>query len=293
MDFQKRYESYLAIVEKLINEINECFSAAQQKLGDAMKYSVSSGGKRLRPVIFLSALDAFGSKDERFYPLAAAIECIHTYSLVHDDLPAMDNDDMRRGKPSTHKAFGEDYAVITGDALLNFAFETCFKVVSDCGGSENVVKACSYIAERAGYLGMIGGQAYDIDEENKQNSEEYLLKVDKLKTAELFKAAIVSAGLLCGRYTPALEEFAEKLGVIFQFADDLLDVSGEENLVGKTLGKDEKYGKVTAISVYGKEKTKELIDVLKERCLELAEQAGLSSDGFYPELIKKLAARTY
>ena len=293
MDFDKRYDHYRAIAENSILTACGRFSHVEETLAKACIYSLTAGGKRLRPVLFLSVLDAFGCLDEKYYPLAAALEFIHTSSLVHDDLPALDNDDMRRGMPSAHKKFGEAFAVISGDALLNAAYELCFNLLCD-DGSVGVRRACRYISVAAGAGGMLGGQGYDLDEEKKTDSEEYLLKTDLLKTSALIRAAIVSAGLIADKNIDETEVFGDKLGLMFQFVDDLLDATGDSFVVGKTLGKDSEEGKITAVSVYGIDGLSEKITVLKNECLEYIDAVfDIDNRPFFKELVERLARRSF
>ena len=267
MDFKKQLSEYQNLINAYIEEKFAKFEA-NEKLLSAMKYSLSAGGKRIRPVLLMAFSDAFGVDRNKALPFAFAIECIHTYSLIHDDLPAMDNDDMRRGRPSNHKVFGEDFAILAGDALLNLAYETCFSVCE----SEREVSAAKYLAECAGFSGMISGQAYDIEWQFSTADEKKLLEIDRLKTGKLLKAPIIMAGLIAGKDIKDLEVLGDKLGIIFQFSDDLLDVIGDNEKMGKTLGKDEKEGKVTAVTVYGVEGVKNKIKMLELECLEIAEK---------------------
>ena len=267
MDFKQKLSEYQNLINAYIEERFAKFKA-NEKLLSAMKYSLSAGGKRIRPVLLLSFADAFGVDVGKALPFAFSLECIHTYSLIHDDLPAMDNDDMRRGRPSNHKVFGEDFAILAGDALLNLAYETCLAACK----SEREVSATKYLAECAGFSGMISGQAYDIEWQFSTADEDKLLEIDRLKTGKLLKAPIIMAGLLAGAKTDDLEALGDKLGLIFQFSDDLLDVIGDDEKMGKTLGKDQKEGKVTAVTVYGIEGVKSKIEQLERECLEIADK---------------------
>ena len=285
MDFEKQLSEYQNLINSYIEDKFAKFDG-NKKLLSAMKYSLSAGGKRIRPVLLLAFCDAFGVDMAKALPFAFALECIHTSSLIHDDLPAMDNDDMRRGRPSNHKVFGEDFALIAGDALLNLAYETC---LSACVGSHEV-SAAKYLAECAGYSGMLGGQAYDMEWQFSDADESKLLEIDRLKTGKLLKAPIVMAGLLAGEDTTYLDALGSKLGVIFQFSDDLLDVVGDNEKMGKTLGKDEKEGKITAVTVYGIEGVRERIEKLKLECLEIADR--YENFDFIKSLIIYVSERT-
>lgn len=256
MDYQTQYKRYQDIFEKyLLETINGLTS--HEKLVDAMKYSLLAGGKRVRPVLMLATTEMLGGSIEKALPFALAVECIHTYSLIHDDLPAMDNDDLRRGKPTNHKVFGEDFAILAGDALQGLAFEICLKNCKD----ERDIKATYCLAECAGFSGMICGQAHDIDP-ILGGGEEQLLQTEINKTSKLIIAPLKMAGILFGGDCNALQGFGEKLGLIYQFVDDLLDAVGDASLVGKAVGKDAEQNKVNAIKVYGIDGTRKQIEKL-------------------------------
>ncbi|HBK02625.1 MAG TPA: farnesyl-diphosphate synthase, partial [Clostridiales bacterium] len=248
--------------------------------------SLNAGGKRVRFVLALAAAEVYGVAEEDIKPFALAVELIHTYSLIHDDLPALDNDDMRRGKPSNHKVFGEDFAVIAGDGLLNLAYEV---LLSACD-TPLKVRAAAKIAELAGYRGMVGGQAYDLSSDGK-TGEEYLYKIQTGKTCALISAPLVAAEILADKSGQDMLEVGKNLGLIFQFGDDLLDVFGTEEAVGKTLGKDKDENKLTAVKVYGAEKTKEIMRELYEKTVEKLEKIGNAE--FLKSFAESLLTRTF
>lgn len=259
-DFNEQYDLYKKIVEETIEyyitKIN-----CQQKLKEAMAYSLRAGGKRLRPVMFFATLDMLGIDYKNYAAFAFALESIHTYSLIHDDLPAMDNDDYRRGKPSNHKVFGEGIAILAGDALLNYAIEVLFDNIID----KNTFFAAKELVNFAGHSGMINGQAYDLSSENLKISDEdkksLLDTIDENKTGKLLTAPLTMASLIAGgKYYDELKRIGQLTGKLFQYSDDLLDVIGSFDNMGKTLGKDENANKLTAISVYGKDGTKNIIN---------------------------------
>ena len=286
MNFSERYSYY----QNLINDYIESQFAefhGNEKLLSSMKYSLSIGGKRVRPVIFLAVCDAFGVDLEYAMPLAFSLECVHTSSLIHDDLPSLDNDDMRRGKPSNHKVYGEDFAIIAGDALLNLAYEFCLSRVS----SEKFSKVLSVLATASGYSGMLGGQAYDLENQFSLPNESTLLLIDSLKTAKLIKAPFVMAGVLADKPLYTLETLGEKVGLLFQFSDDLLDVVGDSEKLGKTVGKDEREGKVTAVTVFGTDAVRKKIDELKLECVGLCDT--FDDFDFIKNLIVALAERSF
>lgn len=285
MDYSAEYAALKSKADEYISSFADALDG-QNKLVAAMKYSLNAGGKRVRFVLALAAAKVYGVGEEDIMPFALAVELIHTYSLIHDDLPALDNDDMRRGKPSNHKVFGEDFAVIAGDGLLNLAYEV---LLSACD-TPFKVRAAAKTAELAGYRGMVGGQAYDLDSSGR-TGEEYLYKIQLGKTCALIAAPLVAAEILAGKSGQDMLEVGKNLGLIFQFGDDLLDVFGEKATVGKTLGKDKNENKLTALNVYGVEKTKQIMQDLCEKTVEKLKKIG--SAEFLEEFAKSLLTRTY
>ena len=244
----KSYERFLPDIEKkLESSITADNSAAQ-----AMKYSLLSGGKRIRPILLLEFYALCGGKGDNALNFAAALEMIHTYSLIHDDLPCMDNDDMRRGRPSCHKAFGEDTALLAGDALLTLAFKTAAE--TDGIPADRVLKAIAVIAENAGISGMVGGQVEDLAFEKSGATIEQLRGMYLKKTSCLLSAGAVCGSILAGADEEELKyaaEYAEKLGLAFQIIDDILDCTSDEETLGKPIGSDEKNGKTTYVTLLG------------------------------------------
>mgnify|MGYP001068651014 FL=1 len=244
----KSYERFLPDIEKkLESSITADNSAAQ-----AMKYSLLSGGKRIRPILLLEFYALCGGMGGSALNFAAALEMIHTYSLIHDDLPCMDNDDMRRGRPSCHKAFGEDTALLAGDALLTLAFKTAAE--TDGIPSDRVLKAIAVLAENAGISGMVGGQVEDLAFEKSGATIEQLRGMYLKKTSCLLSAAAVCGSILAGADDEELKyaaEYAEKLGLAFQIIDDILDCTSDEKTLGKPIGSDEKNGKTTYVTLLG------------------------------------------
>jgi geranylgeranyl diphosphate synthase type II len=225
----------------------------------AMKYSVFAGGKRLRPAMLLLSAKACGLSFTDAMPAACAVEMIHTYSLIHDDLPAMDDDDMRRGKPTSHRKFGEAVAILAGDALLNRAFETFFRCrFNKRLDSENILASAAFLACASGVNGMIGGQVLDIKSENKRISRGALSMLHEKKTGALIKASVVCGAMLAGAEPADLKNFSvygEKAGLAFQITDDILDVTGDEKKMGKKVHKDAAAFKSTYPAVYGLERS--------------------------------------
>lgn len=238
---------------------------------DAMGYSVNVRGKRIRPILMMLTYKMYKNECMSILPMACAIEMIHTYSLIHDDLPAMDNDDLRRGKPTNHKVFGEAVAILAGDSLLNEAMNVIFDYAVEHNKAETV-KAAKLISNAAGAEGMIGGQIVDILGEGKEMTLEELKYMHEKKTGALIKAAIL-AGAVLGEAPEddlnKLEEFGEKLGLAFQIKDDILDVVGDEKKLGKKVHVDEEHDKNNYITFYGLDKCKKICSDLTNDCINL------------------------
>ncbi len=235
---------------------------AEDSLYQAMEYSALAGGKRLRPALFLAVLatfeDRLNADLQAYLPFAAALEMIHTYSLIHDDLPAMDNDDLRRGKPTCHKAFDEGLAILAGDGLLTEAFNQMLSIKGQVDAG-NLIEAVQVVAQAAGIYGMVAGQVIDLQLEGQQADIDQLKYMIERKTGALFRAAIISAAHLC-KANPeemaALNTYSCNLGLAFQIADDILDIIGDEAKLGKPIGSDIKNDKNTFVSLLGLEKAK-------------------------------------
>ncbi len=250
-DLQHRVDAYL-------EELDLSDGPGTARLAEAMRYSLLAGGKRIRPVLALATAEALGQESERLLPLAATLEMIHTYSLIHDDLPAMDDDDLRRGKPTCHRAFGEDVAILAGDGL--FAEALRLTLDRQAGEPANVLAAVSEITAAAGVGGMVGGQFLDITAPEDLDAAA-LRRLHELKTGRLIAASVTSVLLLAGAAEPATlhyGRFAAELGVLFQIVDDILDVTGDEAALGKPRGSDERHGKRTYVSVFGLDRAREL-----------------------------------
>jgi len=264
------------------------------ELFQAMRYSVFAGGKRLRPIMLLSACEAVGGAPEGAVPFACAIEMIHTYSLIHDDLPAMDNDDYRRGKLTSHKMFGEDMGILAGDALLHHAMETMAEACCKEFTLERV-RAMEAISHGAGVFGMLAGQVVDVLSDGSEINEETLEFIHKNKTAAMIQAALKAGAILGGgteEQVASLDLVGEKIGVAFQIQDDVLDVISTQNELGKPVHSDEKNKKTTYVNIYGIEKSKKIISRLSKEAIEILE--GFGEKGmFLIELTNYLIGRTY
>lgn len=266
------------IFERAINKmLGELAKEVKAPLYDAMKYSLTAGGKRLRPVLLMITAEMFNVDYESIMPLGLAVELIHTYSLIHDDLPAMDNDDLRRGKPTNHKVYGEAMALLAGDALLNLAYEIMLKALKE-NFSENYLAACSIIAECAGAGGMIAGQALDIiSEKLKDQTLENVQLIQLNKTAKLICASVLPAAVIAKISDIEFEKlsnFAINLGLAFQTVDDILDFEGKAETLGKNVNKDIKAKKLTFISVSGIDKAKAMAEKYTANALAALEVFG-------------------
>lgn len=279
----------------LIEEINKNLeihldrkSSLQYEFYDIMSYSLMAGGKRLRPILLLKCCQMCGGSIEEAMPFACAMEMIHTYSLVHDDLPSMDNDDFRRGMPTTHVMFGEANAILAGDALLNKAFEVMSK--ANCS-SEKAIRVIAEIATSSGIEGMIGGQVLDI--ENGEMSQERLEYIDARKTGAIIKSSCTSGAILAGAsdaQIEAVKDFALNLGVAFQIQDDILDVVGTEEELGKPIGSDEEMGRTTYVKTFGIDGAKKLLLEHTQKAKEALSVFGEKAD-FLLRLTDYLAGR--
>ena len=266
------------------------------RVAEAVNYSALAGGKRLRPVIMREAFLLFGGEGEVVEPFMASLEFIHNYSLVHDDLPAMDNDLYRRGKKTTHAVYGPGMATLAGDALLNLSVETALKAFDKCEGQEaRVIKAIKILYRKAGIEGMLGGQSADVDAEERglAMDMEKLLFIHENKTGALLEAALMIGGTLAGadeRETGILEKTGSDVGVAFQIKDDILDVTGDEKKLGKHVGSDAENGKETYVTICGLEKASEDQRMLSLRAIERLDSLGKKND-FLRELISSLIDR--
>ncbi len=270
LNFQSKMNDLCSLVESQLEKYLNRSDKLKQVLFDAMNYSISAGGKRIRPIILLEFNRICGGKAEDALPFACALEMIHTYSLIHDDLPCMDDDDFRRGKPSCHKAFGEANALLAGDALLNLAFET---MLSSCNNisSDRKIAAAATIAKCSGADGMIGGQIIDLTNEGKKIDYDTLIKLYRDKTGALLRAAAVCGAILGGgseEQIKAAETYADNVGLAFQIVDDVLDTIGDEKILGKPIGSDDKNDKSTFVSFFGVEASLEKAKELTEGAID-------------------------
>jgi geranylgeranyl diphosphate synthase type II len=265
------------LVDKHLDRVLPREGASPATLHKAMRYSLFAGGKRLRPALAFAAAEAVGGKTEDAVPVACAVEMIHTYSLIHDDLPAMDDDDLRRGRPTCHKVFGEAMAILAGDALLTYAFE----VLTHTGRKASVAEIVGAVAQGVGTQGMVGGQVLDIEGEGTKPTLVKVAAIHRWKTAALL-AACCEAGGLAGGATPAQRKclgiYGRKIGLAFQIVDDILDLTSSPEQLGKTPGKDARSGKATYPAVMGLTKARTEADRLAAQALGALKPLGRRAD---------------
>ncbi|MBQ9928908.1 MAG: polyprenyl synthetase family protein [Lachnospiraceae bacterium] len=303
MSFKEQLGRRVDHIEEVLTGFLPKETGYQKTVLEAMNYSVTAGGKRLRPMIMEECFKLFGGEGEIVYPFMAALEMIHNYSLVHDDLPAMDNDMYRRGRKTTWTVYGEGMAVLAGDGLLNLAYETAakaFDMTEDITVIKRVAKALQILGNKAGVYGMIGGQTADIEAEENQNllTEEVLLFIHENKTAALIQAAMMIGATLAGASdddVKAMEQVAYNIGIAFQIQDDVLDVTSTTEVLGKPVGSDEKNNKLTYVTLKGLETSKKEVERLSREAIETltyyVQKKDKDRDTFLIELIESLITR--
>lgn len=277
MEFKQWLNHKIELVEDGLRQNFQRKDNMQSVIYDACQYSLFAGGKRLRPVIMLASYEIFKDDCERIIPYACAMEMIHTYSLIHDDLPAMDNDDYRRGRLSNHKKFDEATAILAGDALLNKAFEVMLTASVSFDDKQLAIQAMQTIANSSGTEGMIGGQIVDMYCNDSIKTIDDLKYLQDHKTGAIIKSSAMAGGILAGaseKEIEALKEFAGKLGLAFQIQDDILDVEGDENVLGKPIGSDEENNKKTYVTMLGLETAKKTQEKLTYEAVKSLECFG-------------------
>jgi len=295
MNFKKEQEEKVAQIETLLQSYLPEEKGYAKTVIEAMNYSVMAGGKRLRPMLMQETYRLFGGTGKIVEPFMAAIEMIHTYSLVHDDLPAMDNDEYRRGRKTTHVVYGEGMAILAGDGLLNYAFELGAKAFQMEPENVNVGKALAILAEKAGIYGMVGGQVADIEGENMGNqvTKDQLLYIHAHKTAALIQSAMMIGAILAGASEEQIadvEKIGYNVGIAFQIQDDILDITSSLEVLGKPVGSDEKNHKTTYVTLEGVEKSKEEVRQLSEEAIALLDSFS-SRNEFLDALLRALITR--
>ncbi len=302
--FENKVKEKANDIEKILAKYLPEEKGYQKTVLQAMNYSVQAGGKRLRPMLMHEVYHLFGGKGEVIYPFMAALEMIHTYSLVHDDLPAMDNDEYRRGRKTTHIVYGEAMAILAGDGLLNYAFETAVKAfeTAETEYMPRVARALGILGRKAGIYGMIGGQTADIEAEDSSSaiSGEQLLFIHEHKTAALIQAAMMIGAVLAGASdddVARMEKCAYNVGIAFQIQDDILDVIGDSQQLGKPVGSDAANEKQTYVTIYGLEKSRADVAALSEEAASILrmtrsqEGVNLEAAEFLEQLITELIHR--
>lgn len=289
-ELQERTDFAEAVIEKYLPE-EHGFSG---RMAEAVNYSMRAGGKRLRPVFMREAYQILGGEGEIIEPFMAALEMVHTHSLIHDDLPALDNDEFRRGKQTTHIVFGEAAAILAGDALLNYAYETAFSafdMAKDEAELQRVAKALKVLAQKTGIKGMLGGQGVDVENDGKPLEKQLLDYIYENKTSALIEAALMVGGILAGATDiEKLEQIGSKIGIAFQIQDDILDVISSAEELGKPIGSDEKNNKPTYVTLEGIEKAGNEVQKLTDEAVGLLREL-TDEKSFLEELFQSLCAR--
>lgn len=294
MEFQAEYQKKIEQIEHIVGGYLPKEQGYQQTILKAVNYSVLAGGKRLRPMLMQETYRLFGGKERVIEPFMAAIEMIHTYSLVHDDLPAMDNDEYRRGKETTWKVYGEAMGILAGDALLNLAFETATQAFDLEPANPAIGRALQILSKKAGIYGMVGGQVVDVESENTTDmTKDRLDFIYRLKTSALIESSMLIGAVLAGateEEQKIIEQAAGKVGLAFQIQDDILDVTSTMEVLGKPIGSDEKNHKVTYVTYEGIEKAKDDVKALSTEAIKLVESLSGKNE-FLTELLSYLIAR--
>lgn len=296
MQFEEILESRVALVDGIVKGFLPEEDTMAKSVIEAMNYSINAGGKRVRPLIMFETYKMCGGKSRIIEPFMAAVEFIHTYSLVHDDLPAMDNDMYRRGSLTTHAKYGESMGILAGDALLNFAYETILNSSAatdlEPEDSRRALRAAGVIAAKAGIYGMVGGQALDVLLTGQYMNEEQLDFIFRLKTGALLEASFMTGGILAGASdedVAKLERIGRLVGTAFQIQDDILDVTGTQEVIGKPVLSDEKNNKATYVTLYGMEKALSDVEAFSKQAADLIAETGNSE--FLIEFVKYLIHR--
>lgn len=294
MDIRAEIANRTEDIEQIIRSYLPKEEGYQKTIMEAMNYSVLAGGKRLRPMLMQETYRLFGGRSKVIEPFMAAIEMIHTYSLVHDDLPAMDNDEYRRGKKTTHAVYGEAMGILAGDALLNYAYETAALAFDMEPDNPGVGKAFQVLTKKAGIYGMVGGQTVDIESEGTSDmTRDKLDFIYRLKTSALIESSMLIGAILAGatkNEQHMIEEAAGAVGLAFQIQDDILDVTSTTEVLGKPVGSDEKNHKITYVTFEGLEKAKEDVAAISERAIAHMDSLVVKNE-FLTELLRYLISR--
>lgn len=293
MSFKEQMKEKVVQIEAIIGQYLPEEKGFQKTIFESMNYSVQVGGKRLRPMIMQETYKLFGGEGREIEPFMAAIEMIHSSSLVHDDLPAMDNDEYRRGQLTTWKKYGEDMAILAGDALMIFAFEVAAKAFGMSAHPERVGRAIEILANKTGIYGMIGGQTVDVELTDKPMDAEHLDFIYRLKTGALLEASMMIGAVLAGasaEEVAAAEQIADDVGVAFQIQDDILDLTSTAEVLGKPIGSDEKNNKTTYVTLFGMDAAREQVAALSNRAIQTMKGLGQGNE-YLEELFISLIHR--
>ena len=295
-EFTVQMKRKVAEIEEILKEYLPKPEGYQKVIMEAMEYSLMAGGKRLRPMLMMETYRLFGGETEVIYPFMAAMEMIHTHSLVHDDLPALDNDDYRRGRLTTHKVYGEAMGVLSGVALLNYAYEvmlTAFDTADTPDCQAHVIQALKVMSHKTGLYGMLGGQSVDVENDGKPMSREMIDYIYENKTSALIEASVMTGAILGGaaeEETAIVEKAAKNIGLAFQIQDDILDVTSTEEELGKPIHSDEKNHKTTYVTLMGIEKASQQVKKLSDEAVTLFEGLNKKNE-FLFTLVNELVGR--
>ena len=293
VNFQDELTKRTEDAERVIKDFLPAEEGFARTMAQAMNYSMLAGGKRLRPILIQETYRLFGGEGKVVEPFMAGMEMIHTHSLIHDDLPALDNDDYRRGRLTTHKVYGEAMGVLSGVALLNYAYETMLQAFSLTEDQDRVIRALRVMAEKTGIHGMLGRQSVDVENDGKPLEKEMLDYIYRNKTSALIEASMMTGAILAGadeHEVSVVEEAAGNIGLAFQIQDDILDVTSTDEELGKPVHSDEKNNKVTYVTLFGIEKASEQVEMLSEKAVELLKSLNKNNEFLYL-LIEKLIKR--
>ena len=293
MNFQDELKRRTDEIEEMFRSFLPAEEGFARTMAQAMNYSMLAGGKRLRPMLIQETYRLFGGTEKVAEPFMAGMEMIHTHSLIHDDLPALDNDDYRRGRLTTHKVYGEAMGVLSGVALLNYAYETMLQAFSLTEDQDRVICALKVMAEKTGIHGMLGGQSVDVENDGKPLEKEMLDYIYRNKTSALIEASMMTGAILAGadeQLVAVVEEAAGNIGLAFQIQDDILDVTSTDEELGKPVHSDEKNNKVTYVTLFGIEEASRQVELLSEKAIKLLKSLNKNNEFLYL-LIEKLINR--
>ena len=293
MNFQDELKRRTDEIEEMFRSFLPAEEGFARTMAQAMNYSMLAGGKRLRPMLIQETYRLFGGTEKVAEPFMAGMEMIHTHSLIHDDLPALDNDDYRRGRLTTHKVYGEAMGVLSGVALLNYAYETMLQAFSFTEDQDRVICALKVMAEKTGIHGMLGGQSVDVENDGKSLEKEMLDYIYRNKTSALIEASMMTGAILAGadeQQVAVVEEAAGNIGLAFQIQDDILDVTSTDEELGKPVHSDEKNNKVTYVTLFGIEEASRQVELLSEKAIKLLKSLNKNNEFLYL-LIEKVINR--